>query len=144
MAVWLEENAAPSGQSPFHSNQSQIPFCTSVTKIHHRLLVSRASRIFHVCHLVTRMHTRGKYGWLARLRVVYDGGLAEEVGDGASSPQPLSPITSLSQHSPQSYSPLPPPPPYSRAYSASSFPISSTFLIDDHFFTGHSLWNVIL
>ena len=33
MAVLLEENAAPSGQSPFHSNQSQIPFCTSHTQI---------------------------------------------------------------------------------------------------------------
>ena len=58
-----------------------------------------------------------------------DSAQFQGVGDGASSPQPLSPITSLSQHSPQSYSPLPPPPPYSRAYGANawdSFPISST------------------
>ena len=57
-----------------------------------------------------------------------DGAQFQGMGDRTPSPQPLSPITSLSQHSPQSYSPLPPPPPYSCAYNTNhwdSFPISS-------------------
>lgn len=33
MAVLLEENTVPSGQSPLRSHQSQIPFCTSHTQI---------------------------------------------------------------------------------------------------------------